>query len=74
MDPGRLYLSPSKKIRVVVDPLFIAIDVDEAHVSLRGAARSWVEPEEAERLAWTVPGLIDVENNIGVGGEPAAPE
>jgi osmotically-inducible protein OsmY len=58
----------------LVDPRRIAIDVDEAHVSLRGAARSWTEREEAERLAWTVPGVIEVENTIAIGTESGAPE
>lgn len=58
----------------LVDLRRIAIDVDEARVSLRGAARSWTERDEAERLAWTVPGVIDVDNKIAIGTEPTAAE
>ena len=58
----------------LVDPRRIAIDVNEAQIRLRGAARNWTEREEAERLAWTVPGVIDVDNRIAIGAEPGVPE
>jgi osmotically-inducible protein OsmY len=46
-----------------------AIDVDSngGHVVLRGRARTWIEREQAERAAWSVPGVIAVENEILVG-------
>jgi osmotically-inducible protein OsmY len=50
----------------LVDPRRIAIEVDEVHLRLQGAARSWAEREEAERLAWTVPGVIEVDNQIAI--------
>jgi osmotically-inducible protein OsmY len=50
----------------LVDPRRIAIEVDEVHVRLLGAARSWADREEAERLAWTVPGVIEVDNQIAI--------
>jgi osmotically-inducible protein OsmY len=36
-------------------------------VVLQGAARSWGEREQAERAAWSVPGVRSVENRILVG-------
>ena len=36
---------------------------------LRGAARSWGERSEAERGAWTAPGVAAVDNHIAIGSE-----
>ena len=38
-------------------------------MALRGSARSWVERSEAERIAWTAPGVAAVENHISLGTE-----
>lgn len=54
----------------LVDPRRVAIEVDEARVRLRGTARSWAERDEAERLAWTVPGVIVVDNEIAISQVP----
>lgn len=50
----------------LVDPRSVAIEVDEARVRLGGTARSWAERDEAERLTWTVPGVIAVDNEMEV--------
>jgi osmotically-inducible protein OsmY len=35
-------------------------------VILKGSVRSWIEREEAERVAWSAPGVTGVEDRIVV--------
>jgi osmotically-inducible protein OsmY len=44
----------------------IQIEVQGSKVILKGTVRSWVEREEAERVAWSAPGVTQVENRITV--------
>jgi osmotically-inducible protein OsmY len=44
----------------------ITVETEGSKVILRGAVRSWAEREEAERAAWRVPGVTDVENHIRI--------
>ena len=39
---------------------------------LKGTVRSWAELEEAERVAWSAPGVIKVEDRIVVRPQMAA--
>ncbi|HEX5542906.1 MAG TPA: BON domain-containing protein [Micromonospora sp.] len=44
----------------------IDIDVQGNRIVLRGTVRSWLERQEAERVSWSAPGVISVENQITV--------
>jgi len=49
-----------------LDARRITVEVDGTTVKLYGNVRAWVEREEAERAAWSAPGVTRVENNITV--------
>jgi osmotically-inducible protein OsmY len=48
----------------------ITVQVEGSKVVLKGTVRSWAERAEAERTAWSAPGIISVDNRIVV--DPAA--
>jgi osmotically-inducible protein OsmY len=49
-----------------VDAKQIEIDAEGDTVVLKGTVRSWAEREEAERAAWSAPGVTTVKNRIAV--------
>ncbi len=44
----------------------IAVHVDNDVVSLHGNVDSWAHAEEAERIAWSAPGVREVRNNLAL--------
>ena len=44
----------------------ITVEVKGTTATLKGTVRSWAERQEAERAAWSAPGITSVENRITV--------
>ena len=49
-----------------VDARSITVRVEDSKAILEGAVRSWAEREEAERAAWAVPGILEVDNSLRI--------
>jgi osmotically-inducible protein OsmY len=49
-----------------LDARKITVTTEGPTVTLTGTVGSWVEAAEAERVAWSAPGVSEVDNRIGV--------
>jgi osmotically-inducible protein OsmY len=50
----------------LIDANRITVEADGGEVTLEGTVRSWAERQEAERAAWSGPGVFRVDNRIVV--------
>jgi osmotically-inducible protein OsmY len=48
----------------------VAVNANGTEVTLRGRVRSWGEREQAQRSAWSAPGVTKVTNNLRVRPSP----
>lgn len=49
-----------------IDADRITVDVIGSKAILKGTVRSWAERQEAERVAWSAPGIMSVDNQITI--------
>jgi len=49
-----------------VDSKNISIETANGTVTLRGSVRSWAERQDAERAAWSAPGVTSVDDQIAI--------
>jgi len=49
-----------------IDANKITVEVQGSKAILKGRVRAWAEREEAERTAWSAPGIISVDNRITI--------
>ncbi|HEX5168371.1 MAG TPA: BON domain-containing protein [Cyclobacteriaceae bacterium] len=52
-----------------IDSSGVEVETSGSKVTLKGKVRSWMEKQDAENVAWSMPGVLEVNNQIEVDTE-----
>ena len=48
----------------LLDAQNVSVEIVDSNITLKGHVQSWAEVQEASQIAWSIPGVIRVDNQI----------